>query len=85
VPPIPIGLAVFTHYVKGASWEPRRLPAGRAALAMIEKAVPVRVRPESTVTAITKAMRGAIALEGERGEAVEVAEALLRLSARGAQ
>jgi hypothetical protein len=80
-PPIPIGLAVFTHYVKGALWDPRRRPNGRAALALIEHAVPARIRPEPTMTAITRALRGATALEGDRGEAAEVAQALLRLSA----
>jgi hypothetical protein len=81
VPPIPLGLAVFTHYVEGASWDPKRLPAGRAALAMIENAVPARLRPQGTMTAITRALRGAVALEGERGEAAVIVEALLRLSA----
>jgi hypothetical protein len=80
-PPIPIGLVVFTHYVEGALWDPQRRPTGRAALAMIEHAVPVRIRPEPTMSAITRALRVAIALEGARGEAAEVAEALLRLSA----
>ena len=75
-----LGLGVFTHYVEGAAWYPKRLPAGRAVLAMIEHAVPARIRPEATMTAITAALRGVITLEGERGEAVEVAEALLRLS-----
>jgi hypothetical protein len=79
-PPIPLGLAIFTHYVEGASWNARRLPVGRAALAMIEHAVPARIRPEATMTVITRALRGAVALEGERGGAAEIAGGLLRLS-----
>jgi hypothetical protein len=78
--PIPIGLAVFMHYVEGALWDPQRRPTGLAALAMIEHAVPARIRPKPTMSAITRALRVAIALEGTRGEAAEVAEALLRLS-----
>jgi hypothetical protein len=81
VPPIPLGVAVFTHYAEGARWNPQRLPAGRAALAMIENAVPARIRPEATMMATTRALRGGILLKGERGEAAAVAEALLRLSA----
>lgn len=78
--PIPLGLAVFTHHIQGASWNPKPLSAGRAALAMIEHAVPARIRPEATMTVITRALRGAVALEGERGEAAEIAQTLLRLS-----
>jgi hypothetical protein len=81
VSPIPLGLAVLTHYVEGSRWNPERSLDGRAALAMIENAVTARIRPEATMTAIARALRGAISLEGERGEAAEVAEALLRLSA----
>jgi hypothetical protein len=80
VPPIPLGVVVFTHYVEGASWNPEPVAAGRAALAMIENAVPARIRPEATMTAVSRALRGAIALEGERGEAPDVAEAVLALS-----
>jgi hypothetical protein len=79
-PPIPLALAVFTYYMEGASWHPRRIPVGRAALAMIENAVAARIRPEATMTVIVRALRGAVALEGGRGEAREVADALLRLS-----
>jgi hypothetical protein len=78
--PVPLGLAVFTHYLEGAYWNPKPLPTGRAALAMIEHAVPARIRPKATLTVITRALRGAVALEGERGEAAAVADALLRLS-----
>lgn len=78
--PVPLALAVFTNYVEGANWNPRPMATGRAVLRMVENAVPARLRPEATLRAITRALHGATALEGERGEAEDVVDALLALA-----
>jgi len=72
-----IGLAIVTHYVPGAEWQPKRLSPGAGALALLAKTVPARLRPEEAVRTLAKAVEGAVVLEGERGEADEFAEMLL--------
>jgi hypothetical protein len=74
---LPISLACVTHYVPGAQWRPRRLSAGEAALALLSRTVPARVRPQESMQFLTQVVKGAVVLEGERGEADEFAELLL--------
>jgi hypothetical protein len=80
--PLPLALAVVTQYRPGAEWRPRRLSPGAAAMALLSNAVPVRSRPEAAMRAISRALEGVDALEGERGEASELADQLLEV-ARG--
>ena len=79
---IPIGVAIFSQYRPGASWNPRRLSRGDAVLGLLSNTVPARDRPEQALTTLTRAIDGILALEGERGEAVEVVEQLLRSAGR---
>jgi hypothetical protein len=83
--PLPVGMAVITSYRPGADWRPRRLSPGAAALAVLSHAVAARSRPDAAMRAITRALENAVALEGERGEADEIAGELLgTLSGRAA-
>jgi hypothetical protein len=66
-----------THYVPGAEWTPRRLTPGEGALALLSRTVPARARPQESLQVLTKAVNGAVVLEGERGEAEEFADLLL--------
>jgi hypothetical protein len=75
--PVPVGLVIFSQYRPGALWQPERLSTGDAVLGLLSNAVPVQDRPGESLTAVRKAADGAIALEGERGEAAEVVEQLL--------
>jgi hypothetical protein len=75
--PLPMGLMIATRYRPGAQWQPSELSAGAAALAMLEHAVPAQTRPEQTMRVLKKAAEGAVALQGERGEADALAEVLL--------
>lgn len=74
---VPLGLAVVTHYVPGAKWEPRRLTAGEGTLALLSHTVPARKRPAESMQVLTRAVNGTVVLEGDRGEAEEFAELLL--------
>jgi hypothetical protein len=74
---LPMSLAVVTHYVPGAEWAPRRLTPGEGALALLSRTVPARARPQESLQVLTKAINGAVVLEGERGEAEPFAEMLL--------
>src|SRR5215210_129987 len=74
---IPLALVVITCYVPGADWAPRQLSAGEAALAVLSHTVTARTRPDEAIRAIGRAVENAVALEGERGEAHELAPRLL--------
>jgi hypothetical protein len=75
--PLPVGMVILTRYRPEGVWQPRRLSAGAGALAMLEHAVPSENRPEQAMRVVRKAIDGAVALEGERGEADELAGLLL--------
>jgi hypothetical protein len=83
--PLPVGAVVVTTFRPGARWRPRRLSPGRGALALVSHTVPARERPAQSLHAITRAVDGAVLLEGDRGEADAIAPLLLaELEARAA-
>lgn len=73
---LPLGLVVMSVYRPGARWEPRRLSQGEGALALLSNAVAAQDRPE-VIGPITRAVKGAVILEGERGDADDLALKLL--------
>ena len=75
--PLPVGMVILTRYRPGGVWQPRQLSAGAGALAMLEHTIPTQNRPEQAMRVVRKAIDGAVALEGERGEADELAGVLL--------
>ncbi len=75
--PLPVGLVVLAEHRRGASWRPRRLSAGQAVLGILSHTVPARLRPEDSLAALGCAVEGAVVLQGERGEARELASRLL--------
>jgi hypothetical protein len=75
--PLSVGLVVLTSYRPGGSWSPRRLGAGQAVLEMLAHTVPARLRPGDSLASLGRAVEGAAVLEGERGEAQDVAGRLL--------
>jgi hypothetical protein len=75
--PLGIGLVIATQFRPGAQWLPHRLSAGAGALAVLQHAVPAQERPEQTLRVLKNALDGAVILQGERGEADEVARELL--------
>jgi hypothetical protein len=77
VKPLPVGLILLSRYKPGATWRPRRLSAGAAALALIANAVPARRHPCRTLEALRRVVLGAQVLQGTRGEAAAIAGALL--------
>ncbi len=84
--PLPLGMIVITTYKQGAEWKPKRLSPGAGAMALLANAVPAMERPEEVMQAISRAARDAVVIEGDRGEADEVAPLLLEaLEAQEAQ
>lgn len=76
--PLPVRLVALAEHRPGAAWRPERLTAGRAVLEMLAHTVPARLRPEASLVSLERAVTRATVLKGFRGEAREMAEALLR-------
>lgn len=74
---LPVGLVASTRYTPGARWRPRTLSRGEATLELLSHTVPARFRPRQVLRFLDAASRRATALKGRRGEADEVAGALL--------
>jgi hypothetical protein len=74
---LPVGLVVLARYRPGARWQPRRLAAGRGALALLTHAVAARRAPTRVLAAIGEVAKVARFLMGSRGEAEETARLIL--------
>jgi len=82
--PIRPGLIVLTRYERGASWSPKRLSAGAAALALLENVVSDRSGPARAVGVVRALVGCAEVVSGARGDAELAAReivGLLRASA----
>ena len=77
VRPLPVGLVVATSYREGARWRPRRLSPGRAVMELLAHTVSARRDPERAFATLRSATGEATVIKGARGEAEEIAEALL--------
>jgi hypothetical protein len=77
--PLSAGLVVLAAYRPGAAWRPERLSQGQAVLEMLAHTVPARLRPEASLVSLERAVAGATALKGPRGEAADLVPELLRL------
>jgi hypothetical protein len=80
--PLEVSAVVFTQYRPGAEWNPAELSPGRGALSMLASTLAALKRSEEAMRTIKLAVDGAVLLEGDRGEASEMAQDLLdRISA----
>ncbi len=77
VKPVPLGLVVATSYREGARWRPRPLSPGRGVMELFAHTVSARRDPERAFATLRSATAAAMVIKGARGEAEEVAEALL--------
>jgi hypothetical protein len=77
--PLQLGLIVVAQYRRDATWQPRTLSKGEAVIQLLAHTIPAKARPEATMNAIRQAVdgSGAVALEGERGDASTMVEQLL--------
>jgi hypothetical protein len=76
--PLRLGLIVVSQYRREAVWQPRTLSRGEAVIHLLAHTIPAKARPEETMNAIRQAVdgSGALALEGERGDASVMVEQL---------
>lgn len=75
--PADVATVAITRYRAGESWNPQPLSNGAGALALLENTVPARARPQDALQVISRALRRARVLTGDRGEANEAVNALL--------
>jgi hypothetical protein len=77
--PIPVGAIVVTAYAAEAAdtYRPERRSEGSGALALLDNATAARSRPRDVLRTVAEASRGAIVLEGSRGEARPAVQAVL--------
>src|SRR5262245_6087940 len=66
-----VGLIVVTAHRAGAPWRPRLLSPGQAVLSLVRNTHVTRVRPETTIRVLTRAVQGARALASRRAVADE--------------
>jgi hypothetical protein len=77
--PLQLGLIVVSQYRRDATWQPRSLSHGEAVIQLLANTIPAQERPEETMNALRRAVdgSGAVALQGERGEAAAMVEQVL--------
>ena len=76
--PLSVGLIIQTEYQSGVQWSPQKISAGQAVLALLDNTIVARLRPEFALPVLSRAVSGALALEGERGEAKDTAMEVLK-------
>jgi hypothetical protein len=77
VKPLQARLVVVSQYRPGARWRPRELSEGQGALALLANTVAARRQPETALATIQRVVSGARIINSARGEARQVAEAIL--------
>lgn len=82
--PLPVGLVVMSTFAEGARWRPRTLSPGQGALAVLSNTVTARHAPARSLASIREVVAHAPVVKSRRGEAAEVAPAILRLLERRA-
>jgi hypothetical protein len=75
--PLPVGLVLVTQFKEGVSWKPRKLSPGKGVLELLSNTVSARRNPEKALVALQQVSAGGVVLKGVRGEAREVAHAIL--------
>lgn len=75
--PLPVQLVVLTQFKNGSRWRPRRLSGGQGILQLFSNTVSARRSPERALTALQSLAQQTEFLKGPRGEASEIAPAIL--------
>lgn len=72
-----VATVILTRYRSRADWQPRPLSTGEAVLALFAHTAPAKERPQESLRTLTRALKGAAVLQGDRGEADTLAPRLL--------
>jgi hypothetical protein len=76
--PIKIGLIISTRYRPDAEWVPQEGSSAQGVMALLENTVVAQERPEESMTALRRAVDGAVVLHGDRGDAKLMVGRVLR-------
>jgi hypothetical protein len=76
--PLPVGLVVVTRYQPQAGWQPQALTPAQAMLSLMDNTVAAQRNPAHSMPILRQVALGARTIEGSRGEAEQVAPALLK-------
>ncbi len=76
--PLPVGMVISTRYVPGTTQNLSDVSAGAALVALLTSTVRAQIDPAHVLTTLARTVQEAVTLEGPRGEALEMAEDLLR-------
>ncbi|MCX7753023.1 MAG: hypothetical protein N2443_09175 [Blastocatellia bacterium] len=76
---LPIGLIVFTRYRAGARWRPRELSPGEAGVELLRHVFSTAWMPQFVLGTLGALVERVPVMKSARGEAEEVAHALLAL------
>lgn len=67
--PLKAALVACARYRPGGVWRPRRCSTAAGVLTLLANSVRARIAPEATLVAAARATRGAVVVEGVRGDA----------------
>lgn len=68
-PALPIGFVAILRWDETGGWATEEITTGSAIMAMCDNTVPIRRRPGDTLDYLTRALAGARAIQGTRGDA----------------
>lgn len=81
--PLPVAAVVVTRYTAGATFTPRTIGGGEAALELLKNCVSAQRDPARSSRFIAAMLTGITKLKGPRGEASEAAAAITSALSRG--
>ncbi len=75
--PLRVAHVIFATYVPEGRWRPEPVTAGAAVLEMLRHTIPVQRTPARVMSTLTAMMQTATAVQSQRGEAQQTAQAIL--------
>ncbi len=76
--PLSVGLILSAQYQSGAQWHPSLISPGEALLALLDNTIVARIRPQFALSILAVVVSDTLAIQAKRGEAQDVAVALLQ-------
>ncbi len=81
-PALPIGVVAILRWDEAAGWATEEITTGSAIMAMCDNTVPIQRRPGDTLAYLSRALAGARAIQGTRGDARAAAAEIIAEASR---
>lgn len=78
--PLTLRVVLLTEFSKGSHWRPKPVTKGDLMLSLLSNTVPIRERPAEVLAILVRAVSQAVAFRTRRGDASQVARAVLHLA-----